>query len=316
MDKDKFDYIKDFRYSEGMKVADLVEQLEKCGFTSSKVYEATEIIKKMKRDGAKIVFTFTSNMVTSGLRGLFAQFIASGMVDVVVTTVGGVEEDFIKAKKNKFILGSYNVNDEKLHTQGLNRVGNIYIPTDSYIDFEKHIRPILAEMYTEKKVWKAREIVSRLGSKLDDENSILYQCHKNGIPVYCPAITDGSLGTQLASFQMEKEDFIVDVVNDISQLINDCFDYSKIGIIALGGGASKHFALLGAIMRGGMDYAVFVSTARPFSGSASSATTEEGKSWGKIKSEINNTTVVGEVSVLFPLIACKVLDDLSKEGVL
>mgnify|MGYP004004080291 CR=1 FL=1 len=61
----------------------------------------------MKKDNAKIFLTFTSNMVTSGLRGFFAQIVKLGMADVIVTTVGGIEEDIMKATGEKFKIGKF-----------------------------------------------------------------------------------------------------------------------------------------------------------------------------------------------------------------
>ena len=83
--------VKDFRWKKGISVNELVESLGNVGFQSSEMKKAVDVIVKMKKDGAKIFFTYTSNMVTSGLRGFFAQLIELGMVDVVVTTVGGIE---------------------------------------------------------------------------------------------------------------------------------------------------------------------------------------------------------------------------------
>jgi len=264
----------------------------------------------MKKDNAKIVFTFTSNMVTSGLRGLFAQLIEMKFVDVVITTVGSIEEDFIKAHGNKFVIGEYHVNDTKLSAKGLNRVGNIYIPTDSYIDFEKNVRPILEKMYAGKKIWTSAEVIRELGKNVKDKNSILYQAYKNNVEIHCPAIMDGALGIQLASFQMEHPDFKVDCVQDLNAIINEFFDYKKIGCIVLGGGVPKHYAILSIILRDGMDYAVYITTASPYSGSASGASTDEARSWGKLKGTANAVTVHGEASIVFPLVIFKALDDL------
>jgi len=51
----------------------------------------------------------------------------------------------------------------------------------------------------------------------------------------------------------------------------------------LGGGVSKHHALLASLLNGGLDYAVYITTSHQESGSMNSATTNEAKSWGKSK---------------------------------
>ena len=58
--------------------------------------------------------------------------------------------------------------------------------------------PILDEMLREQKeagkVWSPQTMIARLGEAIGNKESILYWAHRNGIPVYCPAITDGSIG--------------------------------------------------------------------------------------------------------------------------
>ena len=79
--------VEDLKWEEGISVDELVSRLGKVGFQSTGIARASEVICKMKRDRARIFLTFTSNMVTSGLRGFFAQLLKLGMADVVVTTV-------------------------------------------------------------------------------------------------------------------------------------------------------------------------------------------------------------------------------------
>ena len=78
----------------------------------------------------------------------------------------------------------------------------------------------------------------------------------------------------------------------------------------MGGGVAKHHAILANLLRNGMEYAVYMTTANAYAGSLSGATTEEAKSWGKIKGDGDAVTVIGDVSITFPLVMTKVLDDL------
>ena len=65
--------VHDFTWNKGMKVHDFVEKLGKVGFQGVELDKASNVVVRMKKEGAKIFLTFTSNMVTSGLRGFFAQ---------------------------------------------------------------------------------------------------------------------------------------------------------------------------------------------------------------------------------------------------
>ncbi|MFH2021043.1 MAG: deoxyhypusine synthase family protein [archaeon] len=308
--------VKDLLWKKGMTVSELVADLGKVGFQSSEMKKAVDVIVKMKKNGAKIYFTFTSNMVTSGLRGFFAQLIELGMIDIIVTTVGAVEEDIMKAKGEEFIIGNFKPDDLELYEKGVNRVGNLFIRNESYLNFEDALTKILGELYQKKPRWAPSELFREIGLTLDDRHSILYQAAKKNIPIFCPGITDGSFGFHLFMLQQKHSDFVIDVVKDFSNILFATNHDDKKGLISLGGSISKHHAILSALLNGGLDYAVYMTTAHSTSGSMSGATTEEAKSWGKVKDDSDVSTVIGDVTFTFPLVMIRALEMLEKEGLL
>lgn len=307
------EYVKDLLWKKGISASELMEQFGNTGFQSTELQKASDVIIKMKKEGAKIILTFTSNLVTSGLRGLLAQTIKLGMADIIVTTVGGIEEDIMKATGEKFLLGSFYSDDLKLHEKGNNRVGNLIITNETYCKFEDMMLPIFQKLYEKQKRWATSDMLKEIGLMLNDENSIMYQAAKNNVPIFCPGITDGALGFHLFMFQEKHKDFIVDPVMDFKNIIFSMTFDEKKGVIALGGGIAKHHAIFSALINGGLDYAVYVSTAHHTSGSMSGATTQEAKSWGKVKDDSDNATVVGDATICFPLIMSRALDKLSEE---
>ena len=162
------------------------------------------------------------------------------------------------------------------------------------------------------------KIIQRLGkyNKTNDKNSILYQAAKNNIPIFCPAITDGAFGFHLFMFQQDHPDFTVDVVKDFANILFSTSQDDKKGAICLGGGVSKHYAIFSCLLNGGLDYAVYMTTAHHTSGSMSGATTKEAKSWGKIKDSSDIATVIGDVTITFPLAMVKALEELAKKGLI
>lgn len=310
------EYVKDYKWYQGIKASDLVEGFKQLGFQSVELHKASNTIINMKKSGAKIYLTFTSNMVTSGLRGFFAQLIKLKICDIIVTTVGAIEEDIMKSSGEKFIIGNFKTNDIALHEEGINRVGNLFITNESYCKFEDLMLPIFNQLYTKNNSWAVSEMFREIGLLINDENSILYQAAKNNVPIFCPAVTDGSFGFHLFMFQQKHPDFVVDVVKDFGNILLSTSQDEKKGIIALGGSISKHHAILACLLNGGLDYAVYMTTAHQSSGSMSGATTEEAKSWGKIKDDSDAATVIGDVSITFPLVMARVLDILSKEGII
>ncbi|MFW5746794.1 MAG: deoxyhypusine synthase family protein, partial [Nanoarchaeota archaeon] len=277
--------IKDFTWKKGMTVAEMVDNYSRIGYQSVELARVSEVFVRMKKNSARIFLTFTSNMVTSGLRGFFAQLIELGMADVLVTTVGGLEEDIMKARGEQFSIGRFDTDDVELHEQGINRVGNILINNESYMKFEDQMLPILDALYKKQKRWAVSDMLCEIGLMLDDEQSILYQAAKHNVPVFCPAITDGAFGFHLYLFQQKHKDFVVDVVQDFGNILFATSHDEKKGIIALGGSISKHHAILSTLLNGGAEYAAYITTAHKTSGSMSGATTNEAKSWGKVKDE-------------------------------
>ncbi len=310
------EYVNDFIWKKGMKVSEYVDKLGQIGFQSVELKKASDVFIKMKKNSAKIFLTFTSNMVTSGLRGFFAQLIKLKMADVVVTTVGGIEEDIMKAHNQKFIIGNFNTDDVELHEQGINRVGNLFINNESYMLFEDLINPILDKLYAKQKRWSVSELLKEIGLTLNDPNSILYQAAKNDVPIFCPAITDGAFGFHLYLYQQNHKDFVVDVVKDFGNILFVTSHDDKKAVIALGGSISKHHAILACLLNGGAEYAVYMTTAHRTSGSMSGATTAEAKSWGKVKDESDIATVNGDVTIMFPLAMIRALEILKTEGLL
>jgi deoxyhypusine synthase len=308
--------VKDFIWSPGMTVEELADSFGSLGYQAIELNEATKVVLKMKRNGAKIFLTFTSNMVTSGLRGLFAQLCKMKIPNILVTTSGSIEEDIMKSFGEDFEISNFHADDTALHERGENRVGNLIIRSESYMKFEDLMGKFLTEIYQKKKRLPVSELLREIGLKLNDENSILYQAAKNDIPIYCPGIADSSFGFQLFMFQKKNPDFIVDTIKDMERVVTDLSFDDKKGLISLGGSTSKHYAIFSALLSGGFDYAVYMTTSHSTSGSLSGATTQEAKSWGKLKDDAQAATVNGDVCITFPIMMTSALDKMKREGLL
>ena len=305
--------VKDFIWTPNMTVSEMVGSFGNLGYQAVELAEAEKVVLKMKRSGAKIFLTFTSNMVTSGLRGFFAQLCKFQIPNILVTTSGSIEEDIMKSLGEKFEISNFNADDTALHERGENRVGNLIIRSESYMKFEDKMNGYLLKIYEKQKRISTSELLKEIGLLIKDENSILYQAAKNNIPIYCPGIADSSFGFQLFMFQQKHDDFIVDTIKDMARIVTDLSFDDKKGLISLGGSTSKHYAIFAALLSGGFDYAVYMTTSHASSGSLSGATTQEAKSWGKLKDDAEAATVNGDVCITFPLMMTSALDKMKKE---
>ncbi|KAG2493653.1 hypothetical protein HYH03_008168 [Edaphochlamys debaryana] len=259
------------------------------------------------RTRCMIFLGFTSNLTSAGVREHIRYLAQNRMVDVLVTTAGGIEEDFIKCMGHTYV-GDFQLKGADLRMKGLNRIGNMLVPNSNYCKFEDWIIPILDAMLVEQRDqgvnWTPSKLIDRLGKEINHPDSIYYWAHKNNIPVFCPAITDGSIGDMLFFHSYKSPGLRVDVVEDIRR-INDLAMRAtprKTGMVILGGGVPKHHCCNANLMRNGADFAVYVNTAQEFDGSDSGARPDEAISWGKIRIDAKPVKVSGDATILFPLI--------------
>ena len=297
--------IKAIKLNKNIKVDELVKGMENIGFQAAHLSKAVRLIKRMKKDKAVVFLSFTSNMISSGLREIIAQLVKNKFVDVVITSVGSVEEDLIKTEKS-FLLGSFDADDKELDKKGINRIGNILVPDDRYEFLENKLIPFFKRLYKKqkenKKLISPEELVFELGKEVKDKNSILYWTTKNNIPIFCPGITDGALGLQIYFFKQKFPDFGIDVTADMENLAKRVLEAEKSGAIILGGGIAKHYTIGVNILRNGLDYAVYISTGTEYDGSLSGARPKEAVSWSKINEEGNYIFVEGDATIIFQLI--------------
>lgn len=165
-------------------------------------------------------------------------------VDCLVTTGGGIEEDLIKCLA-PFYTGDFNLEGDKLREKALNRIGNLLVPNENYCKFEDWVIPILDEMLREqleqKIIWKPSTIIERLGQKINNEQSIYYWAALNKIPVFCPALTDGSFG-DMVFFHRKTRDpgLIIDIAGDIERINSIPLKAKKSASVIIGAGIPKH----------------------------------------------------------------------------
>ena len=199
-------------------------------------------------------------------------------------------------------MGAFNAPGASLRSQGLNRIGNLLVPNKNYCAFEDWIVPILDKMLEEQEEskgtseevnWTPSKVIHRLGKEINNESSVCYWAYKNDIPIFCPALTDGSLGDMLYfhTFKTAPLQLKVDIVQDIRRINTLGVFAKRAGMIILGGGLVKHHIANACLMRNGAESAVYINTNGEFDGSDAGASTDEAVSWGKIKAGASSVKV-------------------------
>lgn len=229
--------------------------------------------------------------------------IKDNMFDCVITTCGALDHDIARTYR-QYYAGDFRMDDAILFRKKIHRLGNVLVPEASYgLLIEKKVQSCLKDLYDAKKErdFSAYEIIDYIGSTLD-ESSFLYWAHRRKIPVIVPGIVDGAVGSQIWMFQQQHKDMKIDIFKDESKLSDLVYDATKTGAFMIGGGISKHHTIWWNQFKGGLQYAVYITSAPEWDGSSSGAVLSEAISWGKIAENAKQTTIVGEATTLLPFI--------------
>ena len=161
------------------------------------------------------------------------------------------------------------------------------------------------EQEASKRIWSPAQMIARLGEAINDESSICYWAARNNIPIFCPAITDGSIGDMIYFHSFKNPGLVVDIAQDI-RAINDLATKSRAsGMLIFGGGLVKHHICNANLMRNGANFSVFVNTGQEFDGSDSGAKPDEAISWGKVRVDAKPVKVHADATLILPLLVAQ-----------
>ena len=304
------DKVKDYNIQSSSLSLLINDMMHSGGFESTNLSTGINILQKMMKDMKCTKFlSFIGAIMSTGVRGIIRDMLRYKMFDCVITTCGAIDHDIARTSAN-YYSGDLRMDDHLLLKKGIHRLGNVLVPQDSYGPvIERKMQQCLRELYNEgKKNISTYELLEHLGSLLD-ESSFLYWASKNHIPVIVPGIVDGAVGSQLWLFNQRHKDFSINILSDETKLSDLVYEAKKSGAFMMGGGISKHHTLWWNQFRGGLDYAVYITTASEWDGSLSGALVTEAISWGKVKDKALQTTIHGEVSTLLPFIYSVLLEN-------
>jgi deoxyhypusine synthase len=297
-----------------MTVADLVENMRSAGVLGAgKIGEASELVTEMFGNPDYTVFlTLSGALVPAGFRQVIRDLIENEYVDVVVTTGANMVHDMVEALGYKHMVGSFQAEDRRLKRENIGRIGDIYVDQKAFQTLEKWLCKTVDAIPEEKKRRiSGAELLHELGRSIKDRDSILATAARKNVPIIVPAFIDSIAGFQLWMYGQDKT-LRIDPLLDTKTLMDKVYDAKKAGIIILGGGVPKHFALFANTFREGVDAAVQITMDRPEPGGLSGASLEEAISWGKVKPKGKAVTVICDATIAFPLIVAAALEQLGK----
>ena len=293
-----------------MKIIDLINQFDKSGVLGAgRVARACNILSEMIQDDEMSVFmSLGGPLIPGGMRNIVTQMIKNKHVDVIISSGANITHDLVEAFGGAHYRHE-GKDDEELNEEGIGRIADINVGSDDFTIFETEIIKIFEKISSEKSHVSIQELLHEIGLLIDDDNSFVATAARNNVPIFAPGLIDSMMGLQLWIFSQD-HDFVVDAVADMHYLSDIVFDSPKVGAILLGGGLTKHYTLASNVIKGGLDAAIQITMDRPEAGSLGGAPLEEAKSWAKAKCGSSLDSVVGDVTVIFPLIYAACLDKI------
>jgi deoxyhypusine synthase len=313
----KTDPVRDIAIDGKISANQLIDQFKAAGgFTAKKLAVGVDIVERMIRDKECLrFFSFPACINATGTRGAVKGMIEKKWFDIIMGTCGTLDHDIARIY-TEYYHGDFLMDDKQLRDEGINRLGNVLVPNESYgiileDKFNVWMPQIFASFSEEQKkkgisthefVWKIGELIDKDPQAQEKKHeSIVWWLWKNQIPMVLPAPTDGSVGYQVWMFA-QNHDFRFNLLADETMLSDKTWDAKKSGALIIGGGISKHHVIWwNQFKEGGLDYAVYITTAAEWDGSLSGAQPREAVSWGKIGKEAKFVNVEEDATIGLPL---------------
>ena len=306
--------IKDIKIGAKSSPKQIISELSGSGgFESINMALGLDILFEMSKDHECVKFlSFVGATISTGLRGVIRDMAERKIFDVIITTCGALDHDLARSFAH-YNSGSFTMDDSELADQNMHRLGSVLIPSSSYGTLiEEKMQAFLCAEYESGTRTMSTADVSKMIGAHTGEDSFLYWAAKNGIPVIVPGIMDGAVGSQIWTFSQNHADYALDVVRDSELLSGMVFGAKKSGALMIGGGISKHHTLWWNQYRGGVDYALYITTASEHDGSLSGAPVREAVSWGKVARGAKHATLHTEATATLPFLYAALLDRLQQ----
>jgi len=305
-----------------MTVAELIDQQFQA-YNSARLNEAAHLYAQEMLAHEKDVtigLTMAGALTPAGLGGCLITLMEKGFVDFIISTGANLYHDMHHALAMSLHRGDFRLDDTRLQEEGVIRIYDILFADKVLLDTDAFVRECLKSL--PNRPISTSELHHHLGTQLlklgvNPEYSVLAQAALWNVPIYTSSPGDSSIGMNVARNALDGSMLTLDPLADVNETTAIVLHATRNGVIILGGGSPKNFYLqtqpqlwevLG-IQKGGHDYFIQITADAPHWGGLSGATPSEAVSWGKIKPDQLNSTVViyGDSTIALPLLTAYVV---------
>ena len=305
-----------------MTVAELIDQQFQA-YNSARLNEAAHLYAQellAPEKDVTIGLTMAGALTPAGLGGCLITLMEKGFVDFIISTGANLYHDMHHALAMSLHRGDFRLDDTRLQEEGVIRIYDILFADKVLLDTDAFVRKCLKSL--PNRPISTSELHHHLGTQLlklgvNPEYSVLAQAALWNVPIYTSSPGDSSIGMNVARNALDGSMLTLDPLADVNETTAIVLHATRNGVIILGGGSPKNFYLqtqpqlwevLG-IQKGGHDYFIQITADAPHWGGLSGATPSEAVSWGKIKPDQLNSTVViyGDSTIALPLLTAYVV---------
>ncbi len=297
-------------------VRDLVSAWSRTSIQSRSVSECAHVYENMISDPSRptIFLGLSGALIAGGLRKVIRDLVDAGFVDVIVSTGAILYQDVYQSHGFRHFIGTPSSDDALLHDLYIDRIYDTYVDEVGFVKIDDVVGSIASKMDPRK--YSTREFMKILANEAaSDPDSIVGTAAKWGVPVFCPAIADSSIGIGLAGLyrgakKARRKLMQLDTIQDNYEIAQIVLKSKKTGSIYIGGGVPKNYINDAAVMLDytpGHSYALQITTDAPHWGWLTGSTLDEAKSWGKVSKKATRATAYVEATIGLPLVAGYVL---------
>ncbi len=305
--------VKAVKLDKNTKVADLVEAMADMSIQARNIGQCAQVLKNMYKDKKRptVFMGLAGPLIAAGLRKVIRDMVVSGAVDVIVSTGAVIYQDLYQAFGSKHYKGTPESDDPILHDLRIDRIYDTYIDEMKVWETDRICGLIADKMVPGN--YSSRAYIDEIAKHVKDEESIVYQCRKHGVPIFIPALNDSSIGIGLTEHRVRclkegKKGIAIDSIRDNHEIVQLVVKSPATAAIYVAGGVPKNYINDSIVMsyiygkERGHDYAIQVTTAVTQDGGLSSSTLSEARSWGKVDKMANTAMAWVEPSVAMPLL--------------
>lgn len=304
--------VEPFVVEEGLGADEVLKRMEKISFQGRSLATARGIWEKMLGDDCTIFLGVAGALSAGGMRLILAHLLERRYADCLVSTGANLYHDLHETRGRRHYVGSPRENDAALQADRIDRVYDTYASEQEFCENDDWIADFALTL--ERRPYTSREFLYRLGGHLWEttgQDGILTAAYRAGVPIFCPAIADSSIGMGLSQARhRDPAAGHIDVIGDIIESANLVIRHPRTASVVLGGGTPKNFINQASVQAeffddrvGGHRYALQIVTDVPHFGGASGSSLEEAQSWGKLASDAEQVTVHADATIALPLLA-------------